>query len=350
MVNTPLSQPHPPAQLQAQATLPASIDDIRDEIRASVEAQLPGLVHQAVSQEEERRFRQIKWIVVFLGLIGLGTFGTLATFIVEKAVDAKAGSIKEALELTRINGLALKLRVEKSFSETERDEVVALLKRIAKIPALKSSAEVKLALGNILQRFTSAGQQAHIDEIFIAYQDEILVDGISTEVLLHHYGQQIVGRNAKPSTKDLALEAFEKLEGVATGHELMELALAYRVLYESLLGADERRIVNLLLTSLDFPENDSIRFLREILIRTKAENWQRRPTPEGRNFERVAKRFFKAYKNPLTEIYGNNPEIYLLISQEGVDDNQEEVMAQQLVQSGLQQRQVSGMRRQRRAS
>lgn len=302
-------------------------DHIRDEIEKVVIEQVPELVHQSVMKEEERRFRQIKWIAVFISVVGLGTFGTLATFMIEKIVDAKAGGIKETLELTRINGLALSLKLGKGISPNERDEAMALLTRISRSPNVKASPDVRTALSDILSSFASAELEAEIDQLFSAFQDEIVVNGLSSEILLHHYGQHIVGRSTKPATDDFALKAFERLERVAAGHELLELALAYRMLYESRSKVDESRIKNLLALSLDLSERDSVRFMREILIRTRATNWQNEPTAQGKTFERVTRQFFSAYKKAILDIYKAESGLVDNIVADGVSDGDAQTIA-----------------------
>lgn len=310
---------------------PISADRVRDEVEKVVAEEVPNLVHQVVLKEEERRFRQLKWIVAFIGLIGLGTFGTLATFMIEKAVDMKAGGIREYLELTRINALALKLTVGKSFSSGERDEAMALLMRIAKSPSVKSSPDVKAALSDVLRSFTSAGLEAEVDQLFNTYGDEILVSGVSSEILLHHYGQQIVGRIAKPSTDDFDLKAFERLERGAEGHNVLELALAYRVLFESSKKADEATIERMVAATLDLSERDAIRFLREILTRTRVENWQTEPTVEGRNIERTTRDFFSSYKSALVRAYGVSADVVDDIALRGVEDPEDAKLASEVV-------------------
>lgn len=326
-------------------TLPETTNDnykpqsaTRDEIERLVGVRLPELVHQAVAKEEERRFRQLKWIAAFIGVVGLGTFGTLATFMVEKVVDAKAGNIKETLELTRINGLALKLNIGKSFSPNDRDEAMALLIRISKSPTVKASQDVRSALSDVLRSFTSAGLEAEVDQLFVAFQDEVLANGLSSEILLHHYGQQIVGRTIRPTTEDFALRAFERLERGSAGHDLLELSLAYRILYESLSKADESRIKNLLTSSLDLSAKDSVRFFREILIRTKVDNWQTEPSAQGKTFERVARQFFVSYRKPLLEIYKADPDIVDGIAESGVDGDTALEVATQFVRGAAKQR------------
>jgi hypothetical protein len=314
---------------------PRQPSDLKDLIWDAISEVAPELVHQSVAKEEERRFRQLKWVVLFIGLIGLGTFGTLATFVIEKAVDAKAGGIKETLELTRINGLALKLDNGKSFATNERDEAMALLMRISKHPTLKTAPDVRTTLSSILKSFTAAGLSAEIDQLYGAFGPEILVDGLSTEILLHHYGQSLVARSTKPTLGDGPLSHFEQLEQVAGGHELGELALAYRVLFESRDGAKDERVRDLVRVSLDLGHRDASRFLREILLRTRATNWQRGDHPSGPAFERVTRQFLQDRQGVLAAAYRMPAEAFKAAAHKGVDDDTAEALADQAVTAAL---------------
>jgi len=311
-------------------------NDWREEIRKVIAIQIPDLVEQSVAKEEERRFRQLKWVVAFIGLVGLGTIGTLGNLAIDKAVDAKAGNIRETLELTKINSLALKINLSKGFSPDDRDDAVALLSRIAEIPAVKRSTEVRSALGDVLRSFAGAGLSAEIDKLFKEYEDEILANGLSTEILLHHYGQRIVGRSTTPTLEDFPLKAFEKLESVAPGHNLRELALAYRLLYDVSI-ADKRiddHVRQLLRDSMDLSESDTARFLQEILIRTRGENWQTESTPEGKRLETITRDFFKDYKNLIADVYHTDVNSITEVSEKGIDEGDAPAFAKKLVADG----------------
>jgi hypothetical protein len=231
---------------------------LKEDIEKAVSELAPQLVQEAVTKEEERRFRQLKWIAAFIGVVGLSAFGAVANLMIESVVDAKAGNIREALELTRINSLALKLELSDSFTSEDKEQAMTLLTRIAALPDVKASRDVRFALGDILRSFTAAELTAEVDSLFKVYQDDILTTGLSSEILLRHYGQVLVGRVAAPTTDDFALRAFERLEAVAPGHNIREIALAYRILYETSTSPKPigDRVKTLLTMSLDLPDSD----------------------------------------------------------------------------------------------
>src|SRR5262245_30515076 len=100
-------------------------------IQHIIEERLDGVIQAKVSKEEERRFRQLRWVVVLIGLIGLGTFGTLANYLIQEAVDRRAGHVKQSLDMLRVNMLALKLDISDSFSVEDSNAVMLLLHKIA---------------------------------------------------------------------------------------------------------------------------------------------------------------------------------------------------------------------------
>lgn len=311
-------------------------EDIEKLIVLEMDRRLDRIVHEAVAREEEKRFRQIKWIAVFIGVVGIGTFGTLGSYFIKEAVDARAGNIKETLELARINNLALKLSITKGFTPDESEEIIDLLRRVSKIDQVRTSQDVRSNLGSILNAFASAGEEAQIDEIFELFRREILKSGLGVEILLHHYGQKIAGRLTIPSaSEDLPLKTFEQLEGVAAGHNLEELALCYRLLYEYSTEKHHPndKLTKLLARSLDLNQRDARRFLREIFIRSIAENWQSQPTPEGRSIERLTRSFLKDYAAVLGKQYSTKEEIFTKWGKEGLSDSEANDAATSLIRN-----------------
>lgn len=223
-------------------------DLIRDLVHTSIDTEIEKnivpRIYEIVQKEEEKRFRQFKWFAAFLGLIGLGTFGTLANYLIEKAVETQVeihtGNISEAIEFSKFFTITLKLDLGKRFSTEDVDAIMTYLRKVATINRVRHSKQFLAALSQVADSFVSAGQSASIDEIFSIYEREVLSSPILVEALLHHYGQEIVGREQAPN-QDFGYSVFEKLERVSSSSKVSGLALAYRTLYESKRSPTKKR-------------------------------------------------------------------------------------------------------------
>lgn len=109
-------------------------DDVERYIRERLEIEVNEAVPSIVIKEEDRRFSQLKWLVALVGVVGLGTFGTLSNYLIEKAVDskleAKTGNITDALDFLRFNSLSQKLESGTSFSRQERAAIMTYLRTV----------------------------------------------------------------------------------------------------------------------------------------------------------------------------------------------------------------------------
>lgn len=285
--------------------LPDLSDELRKYVRETVGSSVREAVPAVVATEEERRFSQFKWIVALIGLVGLGTFGTLSNYLIEKAVDgrleARTGNISDALDFIRFNSIALKLDLGASFSVEDRTSILNYLRRSAKNDRVRYSAEFNAALVQVMKSFTEAGQSSSINEILQLYEREILTSDTLVEILVHHYGQEIVGRHSTPKD-DQSMKTFEKLEAIAEGAKVGELALAYRILYVH--KASPKSVQPAVLQALDRAQtlatDDLARFFREILQRTIAVNWQRVADPQGLSFQSITRSFFERYASSIS--------------------------------------------------
>lgn len=309
--------------------------DVEDIVDKAIEKNLKPLVEKEVFAKEEERFKQLSWIIALFGLIGVGTFGTLAKYLIESAVEQKlerrTGEISSALDFSRFYALTLKLAIGKGFTPEDVDAIMNYLRKVERNSQTRHSSEFISALFQVMKSFTSASQSPSIDELFVAYEQEILSAPALVQPLLHHYGQDLVGRDITPKD-DISYRAFERLERVATSSRVPELALAYRTLYESKKNAPEsgRLVNNLLVSSTKLSSEDRARYLHEILLRTRSSNWMRRETKEGFLIQLHAREFVKRYKKELLDVYGLEDRLAQDIAVNGIDDQDSEKLAASL--------------------
>lgn len=307
-------------------------------VKEQIEVRLHQVVRSEVAREEEERFRQLRWLAAIVGLIGLGTFGTLASYVIEKTVDSriedKAGQISKAMGFIKFYTITLKLDLGTSFSQEDQDVIMSYLRKAAADNELRNSKEFHAALFQVTKAFASASQNASIDEIVSLFANEILNSPALVEALLHHYGQDIVTRSIKP-VSDLSNETFEKLERVAK--DVQELALFYRIFftYRGATATPDPEVQRLFQLTANLAERDKARFWQELLQRTRASNWQRNATPEGLFFEAMTRRFLSDYRNVINNHF-NFPEALLeSVVSDGMEEEGVASLASFLAESSL---------------
>jgi hypothetical protein len=285
--------------------------EIAKEIQEEITLILDRKVHEAVKHEEEKRFRQLKWLVAILGVVGLGTFGTLGSQYIDKAIDSRAGNIKDQISLNRVHLLAVKLDLENSFSPEDSREAMNLLRRLSENKGMRQEKDFLSSLIDILKAFAAADQNEQILEIVELFKPELYGSGSAVEVLLNHFGREANGRTTSPITSgangsnDVVLLNFERLEAIAAGHGLEHLALAYRVLFDHSNQAlkESPHMARLLSRADALPIDDKTRFFRLLLLKTRASNWQKRATPNGIEIEARARGVFKTTGPMLSRKY-----------------------------------------------
>lgn len=298
-----------------------------DKIRRIVESRMHPMIRDEIAHEESQRFRQIKWIIAFVGIVGLGTFGTLANYLIEEAVDSKlenrAGNINEALNFIKFQTLANKLELNASFSDKDRDAIMNYLRDVESNDDQRHSAEFLAGLHQVTSSFASASQSAQLDEIYAIYSSEILSEPILVESLLHHYGQELVGRAHVPQ-EDSALATFEALERVAASSRVPELALYYRILYEHQHSGEDRNelVAKKILRLKHLEDADIVRFYRELFQRTRVNNWQRSTTASGKQIEGLVRSFISVYKQEFVSEFNFDPDLLDWISNHGVGEDE----------------------------
>jgi len=255
-------------------------------------------IHEAIQFEENRRFRQLKWIIAGLGILGAGTFGTIATVYVDKAIDARIGQLTDQASLFRFMAMAGQFSSGAKLSDEQKSGVMKLMKRIAENKEMKDSPETSLAVVDVFKRIVETNDAESANVIFELFKPQILSSNRGIQAALHHYGQRINAANPSVNSSSLAedLKRFEQAEYRASILNQEELALAYRALYQ-LTQADFKADKSVMATfarvsGLD--ESDRARFFREIAVRSNYTNWQNFKSADGIEFQRRARLFYES--------------------------------------------------------
>lgn len=331
-------QSNSPAPNQPQFNASLRKVEIEDMIDKVIDQKLKSMVEREVTSNVNDRFNQLNWILALLGIVGVGSLGTLANYFIEKAVeqrlDKRTGNITEGLEFSRFYLLTLKLQIGQGFTQVDIDPIMNYLRKVERNSQIRHSPDFISGLYQVMSSFTSASQSASIDELFVAYEQEILSAPTLVQPLLHHYGQEIISRDITP-TNDVAYKAFEKLERVATSSQVPELALAYRTLYEfgQNLSNTPTIVRKLITSSSKLNTKDRGLYIYNILMRSKVDNWITQPTREGYSIQNLIREFILAYKDVFHEVYGMDEQLALEISKEGVSLERSEKLSSELAES-----------------
>lgn len=331
---------NPMANIGASNQDPQNGSNIERMVVEKIEERLVPLVQEEVSRDGERRYRQYRWFAAFIGAIGLGTFGTLANYLIEKAVEsrieAKAGNISESIDYMRFYTMTLKLDLGTSYSTDEKDIVMTYLRSSSKNDRVRHSKEFLAGLTRIAKAFASSNQSAALDEVFALYEKEVLASPVIVESFLHHYGQDIASRVAEPK-QDTSYLTFEKLERAAAS-KLGELALYYRTLYSYHKSAMKPNSeTDALVRRMSMYSGDDLsNLLAQMFQRTRAENWQRTPTTEGREIEKLLRHLFRDYGATLASTLKLPEEVFVVAANEGIEKDKVERLAAALASKSSQ--------------
>jgi hypothetical protein len=308
-----------------------------DVLRRYVDSRVRDLVGEEVSREEEKRFKQLQRFIAIVGLIGLGTFGTLSNYLIEKAVDSRlesrTGRISESLDFLRFATIVTKLELGTSFTPYDRDAVMNFLRRASKNDDVRLSSEFSGALFQVTRAFASANQAASIDEIFTLFEREIVASNELVEALLHHYGQALVARPVIPDNDEVRA-TFEKLEGLAMSSNVPELALYYRILADYEEGPQNTdQLIELFAQARNLNEADLSRFFFELLTRTKSENWVMEDSVEGKRFQEISRRFLRDLGPSLAQQLGLEEDTFGVAATDGIESSEMARLMGQLLSS-----------------
>ena len=143
-------------------------------------------------------------------------------------LDRLGGQMDARIALVQLTTLARELNDrDKGFSNTERDAVVALLRKAASSEAVKNEPSFLIALEDVFDTFFSADLHLFIDLV-----DDLIGDiaaerspGIC-QTLVTHYGMRVIGA---AETDDVMLERFERYVKGAYYHKYPEMALPFQI-------------------------------------------------------------------------------------------------------------------------
>lgn len=186
-------------------------------------------VTEKIIQRENRR--QLIWTLIVAMLAAVGVAGSTAVIdnMVNNALNSDttkqivenisreqlgrvAGSLRDEItvqgQFQALSYLAFSLDFKPSFSNTERDSVVALLVSLSKETSVVDRSEFPAILQKVLISLASADQLAQINEIVDAYPKHIFNNGEIAVFLTDIYGRHFLYSRANK------LRDAEQLEGI----------------------------------------------------------------------------------------------------------------------------------------
>jgi hypothetical protein len=290
-------------------------DEIKQYVGQYLERELKVLVHEKVQAEEELRFRQLKWIAIFIGLIGLGSIGTVAKNMIDQSVQEEiekaTAEISQAMGFLSLLGLSLGLgATDEPASQEDINKVIDALYDLKKDKDKNKYIKTKEFVTNLAQIISyldGERKSESIDRIFELYEDEVVRHGFLVEPLIRHYGLEILARDVMDET-DLRYKTFARLERAADEANVKWRALAYRALYESTKTTDKKskRVEDIIKQSVFLSDEHRRNFFRVILVNSRAENWVRSKGgagPSEMHVQKVVLNFLNTYQTTINEVY-----------------------------------------------
>ena len=262
------------------------------------------VVADELRDREERRLKRLGVTLTVISVAGISTLLALVRYTIDdqvdkrfhsaeinatiaasasKAVDARIVSLQRELDFQALNVLAFSLNSETSFSRTERDAVMNLLRRL-KGAEISDRSEFQSVLQKVVSSFDSAALENEIDEIDRLFGDKMLVSEEVVGILTDHYGRRIAGSRRSISEIEPLVASLRKcltLESHFKNPEkeiFWELILNIRKAQDGEKAADNSKT---LLESLRYlAVEDRVSFFTLLLRFSVPETWAKRNNPE----------------------------------------------------------------------
>lgn len=294
-------------------------EDVEALVKTEVDRKLQGILRDEISKEVGWKYGHLKWFVSTIALVGMSALGligyNLVYTIVDAQMNARVGKVTDSLELMRFLNIAQAVDYKKGIPRVAIDEVMRFLRQAEKENRIRDEQDFRFYLYNIVHNFVSSDMTAEIDEIFKLYESEVLQTPELVHALLHHYGQAITVRSFTPEhDEDIALKSFIKLER-AGRKQYPHVSLYYRLLFtfsqylkKETSGTehikkliDESKMLNL---------EGKAWFIYNLMLRTRAANWQDNPNSIGTTIEPIAYALLHSYGKKLETALGTDPDVF----------------------------------------
>jgi len=158
-------------------------------------------VYDRISDKEARRFRMLTAGMTLAGVLGLGTVAWIAGLFVDQRVSASTAqatkSLSERLQFEadyqQLVGLALSLENGKSFSTTDRDSVMQLLRAIGKSRFYETRPGFAAYLDRVIDSFFAADLHKELTELDALFRPALASTSRAVAAMTSYFGQAVFG-------------------------------------------------------------------------------------------------------------------------------------------------------------
>lgn len=282
------------------------VETIEATLGAVLDEKVQPLIDAKFRAADERRFRQLTFIISLLSLIGVGAFYFLISYTAERAVDKRIGvqttRLNDAVALSEFSIRASKIDEADSFSDEDAEFLMGFLREHSQGSDIPQLDGFNLAFDKTVGSFVSADRSSDISEILDLYPNHASSNVNTLRQILHHLGQKILSRPFTPAN-DETLKRFESLEARAPKLGFPELSLVYRLPFTAEASPDEISpdVVRMLDHISSMKPADIDNFFTQILARTRAKNWMNTETVEGKTVSRKLQNFLSLYRAEIIE-------------------------------------------------
>ena len=285
-------------------------------------------VNKKVEDRESKRHRNFSLILAAIALTGTaGIYSIITTTIdtavseaiskerasvssiIAKEVEREISEVNDQLKLDKlfqqITYLAFSLDFKNSFSNSERDLVVNYLRQYKKGNG-EVDEEFFTYLEKIVDSFSSAYLDSHIDEIYELYGDRMLEHPGISITLIDHYGRRYLAalHDGKKEEIDLLSPIASKVKKSAIRNNSPELAIALEfgesVFTQNTPGIDH--VENLFTQAKLISDGEKSILISRLFRYRKSEYWQKRKRYIGVVIGRVYDEFFAENEKQIVEL------------------------------------------------
>lgn len=283
-------------------------------------------------RREERRAKRTALIFSILALAGVsGSIGVISVQMrsilerslddaisrldpviegkVQQSVDGSIGQVRTTLlENEKFDDFIELARTiqeqDDGFSNAQRDAALQRIRELSGVERITAQQRFLEAVRDVVAAFSSAGLSDQINELDTIAGDYMKNDTLATLYLSDHYGEQIVG-SAYPVDRQVdSVDRLSKYLAAASSSGYPEKALLWELLIEFKRGGFAASDVTgkLVESIIDLNETDARQLYRFLWMYSDADRWQRVPTQEGRELERILALLVNAHPSLLEGI------------------------------------------------
>ena len=217
--------------------------------------------------------------------------------LIEERINKVSQKLESQQRYQQLATLSMSLELKDSFSKSERDQAMQLLRTVANDSEVRQNEGFGIIFRRFVESFAAAGLKQQMLELFELYKKEILDSNSISQSYGTSIGRQLLHAKlgALPGEENL-LAIFEDVFVNSYNKDYVETVLPFRVVYMHVKGESPDRIKTLLREMLTLDPAQEMGFcVRMLWTYRKSEWYQRRADEESVSVVKGFNSFFDEY-------------------------------------------------------